>query len=386
MYSEQVIKNLRRPDVEAPSREQLPAGFQRYDHETEAALEADAQRKTNAKIIRWILTPWRDPTSAVGKPVRDSTSPVWELSKMEHGCWIIQQALDVADLSVGKEAELAPICQGSSPKALIAKGLTTHVNEALQHKFANHVLQKCIEVLPRDSTKFILEEIACVDGAAVKAAKHQCGCRVLQRLIEHFWDSKEELVPREFLDIVEMLIKEDVRTQSDTSYSKDKGDRRFINDKFANFVFQSLLEHGACDQKVVEVLKKDTLTLAKLLFSGHVVSQVLEIHEHRETIVQALIGSEKTTDVEKFRRELEHTRYGSFVYKQVKKLHPEWFQAAVSYAQTKASSLSSGKGRSPSSTQRRGGKGKPRGRGKRHPMATPSQPVGQILRAGCMGR
>lgn len=303
--TETVVLALRRP------QDETPAGFQ----DSSVFMSREAQQRQNARIICWIL---RNPNN------------VWELSKQTFGCRIIQQALEVADRSVGNHSfELQSICKGADSKTMIAAGLQTHVIEALKDKCSNHVLQKCIEVLPRESTCFILKEI--VEGnRAVEAAKNQYGCRVLQRLIEHFWDSKEELVEPDLKVIVRKLIDEDVRIHRQTLVGQAQVGDRLVNNKFANYVFQSLLEHGAWDSLVVtEVLAKDTLKLAEQKVASHVLSNVLTSGQNIEALVFEMLCSEQErpclVKLEEFRNRLERNKWGSFIYKQVKKKHPELF-------------------------------------------------------------
>lgn len=46
------------------------------------------------------------------------------------------------------------------------------------------MIQKCIECLPAEKTRFIISAFS-QPGEAQKLARHTYGCRVLQRLIEH---------------------------------------------------------------------------------------------------------------------------------------------------------------------------------------------------------
>eukprot|EP00406_Dinophysis_acuminata_P033195 CAMPEP_0179362814 /NCGR_PEP_ID=MMETSP0797-20121207/81202_1 /TAXON_ID=47934 /ORGANISM="Dinophysis acuminata, Strain DAEP01" /LENGTH=321 /DNA_ID=CAMNT_0021078243 /DNA_START=1 /DNA_END=963 /DNA_ORIENTATION=+ len=86
----------------------------------------------------------------------------WVMAIMRHGCHVVQAALDVA----------------SAPKQLaLAGALKGHVWEALKSPHANHVLQRCIAVLPPGQIDFILNEL---QGRAVDAARHHFGCRILQ--------------------------------------------------------------------------------------------------------------------------------------------------------------------------------------------------------------
>jgi pumilio RNA-binding family len=95
---------------------------------------------------------------------------VFELSLTVHGCRVIQKAFDVAG--------------GEHGDALAAQ-LHGHVKELLESQHGNHVLQKCIEVLPPPSVQFIVAELACWPLTWAGVAKHRFGCRVIERLLEH---------------------------------------------------------------------------------------------------------------------------------------------------------------------------------------------------------
>ncbi|CAK0845896.1 unnamed protein product [Prorocentrum cordatum] len=77
---------------------------------------------------------------------------------------------------------------GDEERAALAEELRGHVWEAIRCPSANHVLQKCIVVLPPQAMQFILDElVAGPDGRGRgigQAARHRYGCRVLERLVE----------------------------------------------------------------------------------------------------------------------------------------------------------------------------------------------------------
>jgi hypothetical protein len=279
---------------------------------------------------------------------------------------------------------------------MIAQRLQGHVNEAIKNQQANHVLQKCIEVLPRGPARFILREIAeeqdtavkTANSKVVKAATDKYGCRVLQRLIEHFSDSEEQYVDEGLRQIVDRLI------EADGTRLEDAGSR-LVNDPFANYVFQSLIEHKAWDDRVIkDVLAEDTVSLAQQKYSSHVLSAVLTSSGHNiQPIISALLPQWPCRDkscpyctiddapiretgsstrrscnlnklkFEKFKK-LEGTRWGSFVCKQIKARAPlVWQDAQAAFAE---------QGPTSSATRHPGAKGKgceersyPKGRGSR---------------------
>jgi hypothetical protein len=77
---------------------------------------------------------------------------------------------------------------GDEERVLLAEELRGRVWEAIRCPSANHVLQKCIGVLPPQAMQFILDELVAGPdgrgGGVGQAARHRFGCRVLERLVE----------------------------------------------------------------------------------------------------------------------------------------------------------------------------------------------------------
>jgi len=97
---------------------------------------------------------------------------VWRLSQDQKGCLKVQEALQGAGSDDARRA--------------IAAELEGHVWEAMRCPHANHVVQKCIMTMRPHALQFIIDEIESRGAAGVrKIAKHQYGCRILQRLLEH---------------------------------------------------------------------------------------------------------------------------------------------------------------------------------------------------------
>lgn len=94
----------------------------------------------------------------------------FSLAMSVHGCRVVQKALDVA---------------GGEDRDALAQQLHGKVKDLLESQHGNHVLQKCIEVLPPHSVQFIINELAAWPLSWVGVAKHRFGCRVIERLLEH---------------------------------------------------------------------------------------------------------------------------------------------------------------------------------------------------------
>eukprot|EP00448_Togula_jolla_P006526 CAMPEP_0170601766 /NCGR_PEP_ID=MMETSP0224-20130122/18033_1 /TAXON_ID=285029 /ORGANISM="Togula jolla, Strain CCCM 725" /LENGTH=535 /DNA_ID=CAMNT_0010926561 /DNA_START=233 /DNA_END=1840 /DNA_ORIENTATION=- len=204
----------------------------------------------------------------------------WIMASRRHGCRIVQKALEVADISARLE---------------VAAALEGHVMEALKSPHANHVLQKCIVLLPPDRLQFVPQELA---GHAAEAARHRFGCRILERLIEHFPSSLTSALIQEVLGSVSDLCRH----------------------QFGNYVVQHILEHGLPEhrQMVAESLRPEVGRLAKHRVASHVVERAL-IYCHaddKQRLVQTMSGDSKELAT------LSRSLYGSFVARSMTRAEP----------------------------------------------------------------
>jgi pumilio RNA-binding family len=202
----------------------------------------------------------------------------WPLASTPCGCRVVQKAFEVAETAAEREALVAPL-QG-------------HVVEAAICPHANHVLQKCIEVLPTDKVQFVLEEMK---GNIVAAARHRYACRVLERLIEHCpWTQTADLV-EEVLANASQLCRH----------------------TFGNFVVQHVLEHGNPSQKqqVVNILHADIQRFARHRVASYVVRSALvhSMPEERQRLVTAMRADAGEL------ADLAHHHCGSFVVREMRR-------------------------------------------------------------------
>jgi len=136
---------------------------------------------------------------------------VCALSVDQHGCRLVQRVLAAVD-DRGKET--------------IANELKGHVKEVLESPHANHVLQACIQDMRPPRMRFVIVELNHW-GRPPALARHRYGCRILERLIEHF-------DPYELEYIVAEILKESFE---------------LIKHVYGNFVMQHILEHGLREQR-----------------------------------------------------------------------------------------------------------------------------------------
>lgn len=153
---------------------------------------------------------------------------VWKLSRSPDGTRCVQEAFESATLSTDEKLELALEFQG-------------HVFEASRCRHANHALQKCISMLPAENIQFIVDEIALRKGGAVQIAKNQCGCRIIQRLLEH-------CSPEQMREIIEELV-----SHTET----------LSTNQFGNFVVSHIFQF--CDVNIAQRVVEKLLEVVKQL-------------------------------------------------------------------------------------------------------------------------
>jgi len=151
---------------------------------------------------------------------------VWRLAVDAYGCLEVQQALEAAS-DEGRWA--------------LARELRGHIREACRCPHANYVVQKCITSLAPKMLQFIIDELT-QNNAVLGIARHNCGCRIVQLLIEH--------CPTEQVhDLVELLLGQ---------FSE------ISRHAYGRFVMQKLLQHVAREQqpRVVELVEQHVSELA----------------------------------------------------------------------------------------------------------------------------
>jgi hypothetical protein len=182
---------------------------------------------------------------------------VWRLATNSSGCRQIQQILEDAE--------------SDSLRALIAYELRGHVWDAIWSPHANHVIQKCISTLRPCDSQFIIDEILQEGpGAVATVAAHKYGCRILQRLLEHFPSDRLHML---FEDVFCNVV----------ALSKDT---------YGTFLIQHLLEYGD-SSNVSKVLQILTMHVSSVAFDPHGVTVLGKALTHasteaRESLANAL--------------------------------------------------------------------------------------------------
>jgi len=225
--------------------------------------------------------------------------------------------LDVPSLSMTKEGseKLQALLEspefGSEWKSMVAAGLRGRVHEAWSDdgggrktetgaKWANYVVQKCIEQLTVDDTGFIVEELLSHD--VVEMSCHIYGCRIVQRVIEH--------IPVSSLAATRALVEELIR---------EDAVHKLMRDKFGNYVLQRVLEKGSEEHKrtVVGFLMKIDVQGMSLLIKHDVASHVMQTA--LQQCPDSLLKSELLSKMDEVDPGVWKTKFGSFVKNEKKK-------------------------------------------------------------------
>lgn len=172
----------------------------------------------------------------------------------------------------------------------LALTLRGDIRRAVWSKNANHVLQKIIDILHVEKTKFIIDEIR---EAGAEVTRHVFGCRVMCRILEHISVNEPNTVAM----IDEILLDAE----------------ELCNHKYGSFVIRHILEFGLPHQKrcIVDAILPDLSALAKDQDASHVVEAALqhaEASDQRRLAKQLLRGKEELLD-------FSLGRFGHFVAK-----------------------------------------------------------------------
>jgi hypothetical protein len=185
------------------------------------------------------------------------------LSLDVQGCRLLQDALEVADVSTG---------------AQLTAGLQGHVRELINSPHGNYVIQKVIEVLPVAQASFVAQELL---NHGANVARHRFGCRIICRLLEHF--AGESLSDSDG-DARNALLNEVIEETSNLS-----------RHAFGHHVIQSIIEHGMPAQRdnVIRKVSRDLHRNLKNRSASFVIEKILvdcPLDEHK-MILERLANS-----------------------------------------------------------------------------------------------
>jgi len=163
---------------------------------------------------------------------------ILSLSLDARGCLLVQRAIDRCEDRVAAE---------------LVSGLRGYIATVAVSKHGNFVVQKIIQAQPPWVGMFIVEEL--LDSAS-SFARHQCGCRIAARVLEHFPMTGVTL---QFIDAI----------IAETYHLSRHG--------YAYHVVRAILEHGQPEQRqrVASILCSHIHRHAKHRYASFVVEQAL---------------------------------------------------------------------------------------------------------------
>lgn len=175
-------------------------------------------------------------------------------------------------------------------QAELARELEPEILKVTKDGNGNHVVQKIIELVPRQHIGFIMNAFR---GQVTALSSHPFACRVVQRMLENGTDSDRADLMVELLASASM----------------------FTTDQFGNYVIQHVIQNGKTEdqQKLIQLCMSQLMNFSKHKFASNVVekciqsaypSQRTEIREQLMTV-----GSDGTTPLQQFMRD----QYGNYV-------------------------------------------------------------------------
>lgn len=207
---------------------QIPAALELA--QDECARDA-AAHQLHSRLCQALQAPTKSPqlktlvrciTDCIGllPPAKLVKDRVFQLAMDTNGCRLVQAALQAGS----RQAQTDIVAE-----------LKGHVCEMVGSPHANHVLQRLIELLPPSSVTFVLDEMA-ARWSPDYIARHKFGCRIFERILEHFPVSAGTCEP-----LVSFLDKLLENAEAHCFHA------------MATFIMQHLLEHGSDKHKATIV-------------------------------------------------------------------------------------------------------------------------------------
>ena len=186
---------------------------------------------------------------------------VLRLSTQTYGCRVVQKALDQAT-----DKERLPIMQQ----------LDGHIAECVLDQNANHVVQKCVELMPQ-SAQFIIDSFL---PDLDRLACHAYGCRVIQRLFE-------KCCTEPSVDTAHLLLAVLERTHD------------FVTNQYGNYVVQHAMLNSPYElqHQFIGMLTPRMYELSCSKFASNVAEKIIELATgiERDRVIVTLTGTTPTS-------------------------------------------------------------------------------------------
>lgn len=138
-------------------------------------------------------------------------------------------------------------------QAELTRELEPEILRVIKDQNGNHVVQKIIELVPRQYIDFIMNAVR---GQVTPLASHAYGCRVIQRLLEYGTDADKAEIMGELHASTQILI----------------------TDQYGNYVAQHVIQNGEPEdrERIIQLVMGQLLTLSKHKFASNVVEKCIE--------------------------------------------------------------------------------------------------------------
>jgi len=135
----------------------------------------------------------------------------------------------------------------------LARELEPEILKVAKDQNGNHVVQKVIELVPRQQVGFIMDAFR---GHASSLAAHNYACRVIQRLLEYGSD----------------------RDKADLLAELHKSAHQLFSDQYGNYVVQHIIENSSVEDraKIIRLVSADFVSLSTHKYASNVVEKCIE--------------------------------------------------------------------------------------------------------------
>ncbi len=220
-------------------------------------------------------------TGMIKKVKQTIVGDMLSLSKQIYGCRVVQKALELVS-----DDDLLELLSELHDCMLTC----------IHDQNGNHVIQKYIEIVcrranenaKRGNTNMSLrfkqetnEILNCITEDVRALACHPYGCRVFQRILEHFDDELKGCVLNSIIDFHQDLL----------------------DDQYGNYVIQHVLRYGRTvdrDSVLDIVVKNSLLSLSRQKFASNVVEKLLKFgnDDHRRALVREMLKKVQINNVD----------------------------------------------------------------------------------------
>lgn len=168
--------------------------------------------------------------------------------------------------------------------------LEPEIIKVVRDQNGNHVVQKIIELVPKQYIGFIMEAFR---NQCSLLGSHPYGCRVIQRMLEHGTEEEKRDIMAELHASAPVLIV----------------------DQYGNYVAQHVIEHGKAEDRslMIGVVLDNLVALSKHKFASNVVEKCIEfgsIEELRLIRERLIAGATDGTSSLQF---MMKDQYGNYV-------------------------------------------------------------------------